>query len=241
MLYSLWQKIYTILFQGAHCVLCLSTEAHLYSLCESCIVALPWIKRGCQGCGLPLRDHALEMRCAPCILYALPFDRVKVAFEYKWPCDQFIAQIKFKKKLEFVQILGHLMAEHFKKDLEEKPDCLIPVPLHIQRLKERGFNQAYVLAQIIGRKLNIPVVWNAVKKTKQTRAQSSLSLEERGLNLQSVFEVNSDFSVHFNHVAIIDDVMTTGQTVSSLTRALKVSGIRRVEVWCCCRTLKAKS
>ena len=131
------------------------------------------------------------------------------------------------------------MAERFSQNLSELPSCLIPVPLHLDRLQERGFNQAYLLAKIIGAKLRIPVVWNQVKKRHATQAQASLSIEQRKDNLKDIFEVNSNFpSKYRSKVAIIDDVMTTGQTVSSLTMALKAIGVQQVEIWCCCRALK---
>lgn len=139
MLYSLWQKICTLLLKGLPCVLCLSSKTHIYSLCKPCILSLPWIERACQGCGLPLADHIVGKRCGPCVLYSLPFDRVKVAFEYKWPCDQFMAQIKFKKKLELVNVLGHLMAEHFKKDLKEPPPVSYSSPFTYSTFKRARF------------------------------------------------------------------------------------------------------
>jgi ComF family protein len=220
----------------APCFLCLSIQDVEFPLCQSCIEALPWIERACTGCGLVLAEDKTGPLCGRCMIYRFPFDSVKVAFEYKWPCDRFIAHIKFKKKLDLVNLLGQLMANKFR---ENPPKCLIPVPLHPKRLKERGFNQAYVLAKVIGKILDIPVVWKEVTKQKQTQAQSSLSIEERLLNLQSAFEISKDFPAHFkSSVAIIDDVMTTGQTLSSLTLALKGVGVQRVEVWCCCRTLK---
>ena len=240
MVFKLLEKISSFIFPHGACLLCLSTDNVNGALCESCITALPWIQNACIGCGLVLAKSRTGTLCGPCLIKPFPFDLVKVAFEYKWPCDRFVSQLKFKKKLEIATLLGHLMATYFKTHLVERPSCLIPVPLHPQRLKERGFNQAYVLAKIIGRVLNIPVVWDFVKKTKQTRAQSSLSLDKRVLNLQRAFEISSNFPTHFkSSVAIIDDVMTTGQTLSSLTLALKAAGVERVEVWCACRTLKS--
>lgn len=223
------------------CVLCLTMHNTQQLLCEQCVDNLPWIKRACVGCGLPLAQGKIGDRCGPCLIMPLPFDAVKTLFEYQWPCDQFIAQIKFKQKLEFVNLLAELMASRFGTQSDDYPSCLIPVPLHPARLKERGFNQAYVLAKRIGQKLNIPVAWDQVKKVKRTRAQSSLSLDERVANLKNVFEVNVPFPEKFKlKVAIIDDVMTSGETVSALTRALKAAGVNQVEIWCCCRTLKPK-
>lgn len=221
------------------CVLCLTIHNNAQPLCAQCIENLPWIKRACIGCGLPLVEGKVGNRCGPCLIMPLPFDAVKTLFEYKWPCDQFIAQIKFKQKLEFVNVLAELMASQFGIDPNTYPTCLIPVPLHPTRLKERGFNQAHLLAKVIGKKLNIPVAWDYVTKIKKTQTQSSLSLDKRLANLKDVFKVTPHFPEKFKlKVAIIDDVMTSGETVSSLTMSLKAAGVDTVEVWCCCRTLK---
>lgn len=223
------------------CALCLVMHHTEQPLCCQCIENLPWMKRSCFGCGLPLVEGKIGDRCGPCSIMSLPYDAVKALFEYKWPCDQFITQIKFKQKLEFINLLADLMADRFGMQVDEHPTCLIPVPLHSTRLRERGFNQAYALAKRIGQKLNIPVAWDQIKKVKQTQMQSSLSLEKRVANLKNVFEVNPHFPEKFKlKVAIIDDVMTSGETASAVTNVLKAAGVNQVEIWCCCRTLKPK-
>ena len=117
--------------------------------------------------------------------------------------------------------------------LDELPDGLLPVPLHSSRQRERGYNQALELARPIAKQLQIPLFNDLATRIKPTPPQSSLSLRQRRHNLKDAFIVN--YSVKNKHIAIIDDVMTSGTTVNALAHKLKQAGARRVSVWCCCR------
>lgn len=222
------------------CIWCLNMHPNGHLMCETCLEQLPWIHNACTRCGIPLENTASEQRhCLACHNLVLAYDGVKTLFEYTWPCDQFISQMKFKKKLEYADWFAHLMAQRYLSP--DKPSCLIPVPLHPQRLQERGFNQAYMLAQKLGETLSIPVAWDVVRKVKATHAQSSLSLAKRKDNLKDAFEMYKPLPFSWqSKVVIVDDVMTSGETVSSLAKTLKMAGAQYIEIWCCCRTLKPK-
>lgn len=114
------------------------------------------------------------------------------------------------------------------------PECIIPVPLHQQRLRERGFNQALELSRIISKQLNIPLNYSLCHRDKATPFQSGLSAKQRKQNLKNAFKVAKNHS--YQHVAIFDDVVTTGTTVNELARQLKQSGVRTIEVWAIART-----
>ncbi len=114
------------------------------------------------------------------------------------------------------------------------PECIIPVPLNQQRLRERGFNQALELSRIIAAQLNIPLDYSLCQRDKATPFQSGLSATQRKQNLKNAFKVTTINSYH--HVAIFDDVVTTGTTVNELARQLKLSGVKTIEVWAIART-----
>lgn len=113
------------------------------------------------------------------------------------------------------------------------PDLIIPIPLHPNRLRERGFNQALEIARPISRKLAIPIDYQGVKRTRHTLAQSGLSAEERKQNISQAFSAFSDYSNL--SIAVMDDVITTGHTVMECCRILKMHGAAHITVWCCAR------
>jgi len=235
---TLYKKLFSCI---SPCILCLAMHPSGDLLCEGCIKQLPWIKNPCSRCGLELSGPT-QKDCKACQNRLLPYDRVKVLFEYTWPCKQLISEMKFKKKLEYASWFAQMMAQRYSLDSgsQNKPRCLIPVPLHPRRLQARGFNQAYLLAKKLGEKLNIPLAWEVVRKVKITQAQSSLSLEHRKNNLKDAFEMCQPLPIAWqSKVAIIDDVMTSGETVSALAQTLKKAGVQYIEIWCCCRALKS--
>jgi ComF family protein len=189
------------------------------NLCNACAGELPWIEQG-----------------GNCLQNPLGYDFSLALFHYQNPIDQLISGLKFQGKLIYARILGELLA---KKVLEvyrsqEKPRCIVPVPLHRRRLRERGFNQALEIARPLLRKLAIPVVLDACQRVRYTEAQSLISGDKRRENVKNAFAVSSRF--HFSHVAIVDDVVTTSNTVSELCRVLRGAGVKRIDVWSCART-----
>lgn len=121
--------------------------------------------------------------------------------------------------------------EHRKNNL---PECIIPMPLHQKRLVERGFNQAVEISKIISKKIHVPIDYSLCHRTKYTPFQSGLSAKQRKLNLKNAFNISNTKS--YQHVAIFDDVVTTGTSVDELAKKLKLSGVKIVEVWALART-----
>lgn len=112
------------------------------------------------------------------------------------------------------------------------PDLIIPMPLHRKRLQERGFNQALEIAKPVSRALKIPID-QAVIRSKATLPQSTLHADERKRNMAKAFTTTRSYAGL--HVAVIDDVMTTGHTVTALAQLLIRHGAARVDIWCCAR------
>jgi len=219
------------------------------ALCRACLADLPVLGETCLNCANPLESRferledfftessLLQTRyCGQCIQKRPHFDHSLVFFPYSAPFDYLIHTVKFSGKLATTRLLGLLMAQQIHNSihaLDELPDGLLAVPLHPARQRERGYNQATELARPISKELKIPLLHNLAQRIKATPAQSSLPLRERRQNLKDAFVVN--YPIKNQHIAIIDDVMTSGATVNTLATKLKQAGARRVSVWCLCR------
>jgi len=116
---------------------------------------------------------------------------------------------------------------------KQLPAAIIPIPLHQNRLKQRGFNQAAEIARPISKALKIPLIVNGLVRFKETQSQSNLGAFERRRNVNNAFRSKKYFKNQ--DIAVIDDVMTTGNTVYEFCKVLKKQGARRISVWCCAR------
>lgn len=220
------------------CVMCLEISDQRRDLCHQCQKDLPHLVNTCQQCGMAFSASHDFPRCGQCITHPPHFDHAIVGFEYQTPIDSWLRQFKFHKKGLYARILTEIYAEKllqiFQFHPENKPQILIPMPLHWRRLTQRGFNQAYIIARYLSRQLKIPIIKHAsVTRIKYTRAQSSLNLQSRKRNIQRAFSVQK--LVGINHIAIIDDIITTGNTVNELSKQLKLAGVQHISVWALAR------
>jgi len=227
-----WLKISQSFLFPPVCVLCGGRGHEALDLCAACLQSLPTLGSTCVRCAEPLTGIVLEALCGRCQAKPLAFERCQALFHYAYPLDTLLQRLKFSGRLEMALILGHLMADRLSESLDEIPDCLIPVPLHTQRLRERGFNQALELARPISRRLRIPLDFQSCVRLHATPPQAGLSRKERRKNLKNAFTMQRKVP---GHVAVIDDVMTTGSTAHELARVLLKNGAKRVDVWVCAR------
>ena len=153
---------------------------------------------------------------------------------YASPLKELIGHLKFHGNLSYTPLLAQTFINSLKHRKNNLPECIIPVPLHQQRLRERGFNQALELARIIAKQLHIPVDYTLCQRNKATPFQSGLSAKQRKQNLKGAFSVEK--TRLYKHVAIFDDVVTTGTTVNELAKQLRQSGVETIEVWAIART-----
>lgn len=207
-------------------------------LCLGCLTDLPYQTQACQRCALPLHgmpddNESGVTLCGNCLNDSPAYDRVLSVFTYANPVDHLIQDLKFHGKLHIARLLGDIMAGHLEQHVQTRPDLIIPVPLHGARLRGRGYNQALELARPIARKLNLPIDYRSCERSRATPAQSDLPAKERARNVQGVFNIMGNFKGR--HVAIIDDVMTTGSTVEELATALRKAGAGAIDVWVCAR------
>lgn len=220
------------------CVLCLH-PTHSLGLCEACHRDLPTYAMACSRCGLPLpgiQDLPVAI-CGECLQKPPPFDRVRSLCLYTYPVDTLIQGYKFGGQRAYGRALADALARHLAWQLAgtgwEKPDCLIPCPLHRRRLWERGFNQAAEIAEWLGNALDIPIDYRLIERQRATGAQAGLSRRERLRNLRDAFRVRGKPPAH---IALIDDVFTTGATATALAERLRNAGAKRIEVWTLART-----
>ncbi|MGC1182618.1 ComF family protein, partial [Legionella sp.] len=171
--------------------------------------------------------------CGQCIKKPHHFDRTFIAYKFEEPLRTLIHHFKYYKGLHLTSFLSHLITHSFPSQFM-KPQCLIPVPMHPQKIKQRGFNQAAVLAQSLARKLQIPCDLISCQKIINTTPQAILNKEQRQKNLLHAFSIKK---LPYQHVALIDDLLTTGATTNELALMLKKTGVQQVDVWCCARAI----
>jgi len=212
---------------ASRCLLC-AAPAGKRNLCAQCLGDLPWLDTAaCSICAHPLPEPGL---CGRCIAEPPHYDRVIAACRYAFPLDGLIQSYKYGGRLAAGPALAALLAPRIRI----RPDLILPTPLSAQRLRERGFNQALELARIIGRELSAPVDAHLCIKTRDTAPQTRLPWKARRRNIRGAFVVLG--SLEGCNVAVVDDVLTTGATLSELARNLKRAGASSVTGYVVART-----
>lgn len=225
------------------CLLCSSnlefTDGKTKDFCDQCIKQLSKNLLSCELCAIPLchSKHTQSLVCGACQKHEPPWVKAIAAFIYEYPINKLLIALKYQGRIEFAPALAKLLADDLKHvydfDGEEKPDCIVPVPLHFIREFQRGYNQAELIAKQLSYNLEIPLNRNLIKRIRHTPSQSSLSKKERQRNLRKAFVCTQSEMPKF--IALVDDVMTTGSTVEAITKILFGAGVKRVDVWCCAR------
>lgn len=214
------------------CLLC-HDKADDMDLCQGCYQDLPWLSTYCEQCALPLpRAHSI---CGKCQITRPWFDRTIALFHYNDPIKNMLSRFKFYHQLAYGRLFSMLLLKKLESyyKYEAKPDLVIPVPLHPSRLRQRGYNQALELTRAL-KKLSLRVQSQFLKRVRLTVPQSSLESHERLHNVNNAFTVNArDIPVH---IALVDDVITTGSTVNECSRILKKKGVKQITVLSIART-----
>lgn len=216
-----------------HCYLCLRPRLHLFAICRPCLTRLPYIEHRCPKCGIELLTTQL---CGQCIQAHIPIHQTMPTFRYEGLIKDAVIQLKHHQGLYLTAPLARFMQDQLKMCYATNikwPLAILAVPLHHKKLSLRGYNQAYALSQQLTHLLNIPDLSHQIIKTQHTTDQSSLPLKQRKKNIKQAFDVLEKLP---RHVAIVDDVMTTGETVKQLATTLRKHGAKKVDVWCLART-----
>ncbi|SDT57565.1 ComF family protein [Pseudomonas granadensis] len=234
--------VYICLNNVQTCLLCDEPAEAEMPICVACETELPWLGSHCQRCALPLIADGLT--CGACLLEPPAFAQVAAPWLYGFPVDSLITRFKHNAKWPFghllADVLGQYLQHRFDEDLA-RPDALVPVPLARKRLRQRGFNQAAMLARWLSESMNLPCEEQILRRVKETDAQQDLDANARKHNLRNAFDLVPNAAVNGRHFALIDDVLTTGATVQALARLLMSAGAARVDVYCLARTPKPGS
>lgn len=218
------------------CCLCEHPSDQDLDLCSMCAKLLPRCEDRCYRCGLRLQADNNPIFCQGCHENPPKFDRLCSLFDYQSPALNLITGLKFGRQLALGKVLGELLASAINlkwyHDKNAFPEAVIPVPLHKSRLRYRGFNQSLELLRPLKKQTQIEIS-ACCRRVKPTRTQSGLKAEFRRQNLKNAFDIIKP--IDFKHVAILDDVVTTGSTVNSLSNTLKNAGVEQIDVWCICR------
>lgn len=212
------------------CLVCGDPGHRGRDLCLPCTLAMPRNQPACRRCGLGLATETAEF-CGSCSKKPPEYDGTLALFRYEEPVRHLIHALKFGGNYAVARLFGQLLSEALSG--QELPECLIPVPLHPHRYRERGFNQATEIARIVAGELGISLMLNHCVRQRATQPQSELTAKQRLRNLRKAFRIVKPVNVA--HVAILDDIVTTGATVNAMATALRANGVQRIDVWACAR------
>lgn len=213
------------------CILCADASGN-NPICPACENDLPFHRQPCcPVCALPSPQAEI---CGQCLRHPPSFDATIAAFSYAFPADALLRALKYREQLQIAELAANYLAS--KLAARRHPDLVIPMPLHPQRLRARGFNQAAEIARKIARILALPMAADAALRIRATPPQAGLPLKQRKKNIRGAFAASLDLTG--KRIALIDDVMTSGASLDELAKTLKSAGAANVECWIAARTLK---
>ncbi|HEU4708802.1 MAG TPA: phosphoribosyltransferase family protein [Methylophilaceae bacterium] len=215
---------------AARCVFCeVSLKNSQLSICLPCLQSLPAASdNDCPQCGLTSADQL----CGHCLKSPPAFDATHALFRYAYPLDGLLQKYKYGNALVMAELFGKLLSTSRKNF--PLPDLLIPMPLHPQRLQERGFNQAVEIARVTARELKLALDIQSCKRIRFSAPQATLPLKQRVRNMRNAFACERNLTGM--KVALVDDVMTTGASLNALATAVRKAGAASIECWVLART-----
>jgi ComF family protein len=205
-------------------------------VCGDCLARFATRVPRCRRCALEVPPGTAD--CGACLSEPPPFAASVAALDYSHPWDGLIARFKFNAALDLAPVLSACLVAAVRRSDVPHPSLLLPVPLSVQRLRERGYNQAWELARRIGRSLHCPADARLLLRVKDSPHQLVFPREQRAANVRGVFAVEPmrRSELRGRSVALVDDVMTTGATAAEAARVLLQAGAASVQVWVVGRT-----
>lgn len=212
------------------CVLC-GCMSHDGLWCTACNATLPYLSAPhCPVCAIPTPGGTV---CGHCLAQPPLFTHTYAVFGYAFPIDRLIQRMKYHEQLALAHAFAEKMVQEI--DLHNLPDCVIAMPLHPAKLRERGFNQSLLLASTVARKLGLKLLTHACRRIRDTPPQSALPWKARKKNVRNAFSCEMDLSG--KRVALVDDVLTTGASLNALAGAVSKAGAIEISAWVVARTL----
>lgn len=252
------------------CEICRTRCPGMLPLCPGCERQLPWITNGCDSCGEPLADlhphhqtlhqdqieHSAVLTgsaheptpaqmpkrwCHRCAENPLPFSKVVIPLQYKYPLDLWIGTFKYRQMPGMASWLAQLLIREIRQQRILLPDNIYVtgIPSHPTRQRERGYNQSQLLAKQVAKAFDLTFRPSLAKKTRTTATQRTLNAAMRRLNLQDAFTITSPLSGSASTAPIIilvDDVVTTGATSAELAQSFLNAGAKSVQLWALAKT-----
>ena len=217
------------------CVLCGGQGFGGLDLCAGCLTDLPRNLSACPRCAIPLAERQPDgWNCGACQHQPPPQTSSCVPFLYRYPIPALVVGAKFAGRLNMARLLGQCLAHSLLESGAAWPELLIPVPLHPLRLRDRGYNQALEIARPLAKILGIPVDADVCVRSRAFTPQEGLDRAKRRANVRGAFKVGGP--IRARHIAVIDDVVTTGSTTAELARVLLHAGADRIDIWGVART-----
>ncbi len=203
-------------------------------LCTACRARHAAPRPRCQRCAVSVPDGVAE--CAGCLREPPPYRQACAAVDYAFPWSRLIGAFKFRAALDLASPLAGLVAAAVARQGTRSADLVLPVPLSPERLRERGMNQAWELARRLGATLDLEAQPHALLRLVDTVHLAALPRAERAARIRGAFAVAPAAALRGRHVALVDDVMTSGATVAEASRTLLAAGAASVQVWVVART-----
>lgn len=206
-------------------------------ICSYCMRTLPSKPCCCPRCGLPSGDPLSS--CGRCLQRPPPWQTLVFAADYRPPISTLVKRFKFQRTPELAPTLARLLLlqwlQAYREQALNKPEIILAVPLHHIRCWRRGYNQTDLLARRLAYWLECEYRPKALCRIRATLPQQQLLARLRRRNLRGAFRCNSNLAGR--HVALLDDVVTTGSTVAEIALMLQKQGVASLQIWCICRTL----
>ncbi len=234
---TLWQVLRDGLFPQ-NCIYCGGDRrGDGEFLCRLCRQDIEWIRRPyCSTCGAPAElpyDFPSEtFSCGLCRKHPYAFDRARSLGRYDSILRELIHHFKYRKQPGVMADLNPLLSTYLASwDLDCEGVSVTPVPLHFQKMKERTFDQSFLIARSTAALLGRPLVNGLLRRVRPTETQASKTRQERRQNIRGAFEILRPDQVEGRFFLLVDDVFTTGSTVNEAARVLKREGAERVDVF----------
>ena len=209
------------------CLLCQDVVMKGQVFCCGCEAELPYNDASCARCAAAIPAGEL---CGDCLRSPPPFDIAFSPLRYHHPVDHLVQLLKYADNPAMGRMMGrYLGGELYAIRSTPWPDAIVPVALHRDRLRERGYNQALEISRSVSRMIGIPVDKSLVLRCKPTSPQVGRTKKDRQQNMLNAFKLKRP--PRFDHYAIIDDVITSGATMRAIAGVLRAGGVEKIEIW----------